>query len=647
MDPGSIRPARVSLVIGLIVFALVALAWQAGWFQSSELWVYDRFLNARSDPKATDPRFVFIAQTEQDIAALDFPLRDSVLSQLLEKVESGGAAVIGLDLYRDLPEPRAGTELPLLNKTLLAHDNITTIFRLGDPEKPFLIPPPACLQGAPDRFGFNDFPYDYKSVRRAFLYARIGKTTYNSFAWSLALEYLANQGIQASSENHRIRLGKTVIDRFQGDDGGYMGAASGGYQFLIDFRGPRDFVGMSVHEALGLKDPGIFHDKIVLIGSKGESLNDEYETPVSNGMTPGTVIHAQIINQLLRAALDGDRPTETASTVFRWFSLLFWCAAGIIAGFFVRSHLLFALTIVAGSALILGLAWWMFLAGYWTLTVAPLAGFFLTSIFVKGYAASHQEEEKAAVMKLFAQRVSPEVAQEIWSQRALFLQGGRPAAKNLTISALFTDLKNYSTISEKMSPTELIAWVNECTSALAQHVRRNGGTVNTYMGDGMMAVFGFPVPRSTEEEMKRDATNAVRCALSMAEEIKTMNARWKTEGKPLAGLRIGIFTGQAMSGMIGTEDHLEYSVIGDTVNTASRLESVDKEGEWTGNTGECRILIGELTHRYIDGIFPSRYVGEINLKGKQETTKVYKVLDHEDITTETKTTHHENAARPA
>ena len=106
-----------------------------------------------------------------------------------------------------------------------------------------------------------------------------------------------------------------------------------------------------------------------------------------------------------------------------------------------------------------------------------------------------------------------------------------------------------------------------------------------------------------------------------------MNARWRAEGKPLAGLRVGIYTGEAMAGVLGSDDHLAYSVIGDTVNTASRLESVDKEGVMTSANAECRILIGALTYRFIKDRFPARHVGTVNLKGKAETTEVYNVLD--------------------
>ncbi|HEX4140866.1 MAG TPA: adenylate/guanylate cyclase domain-containing protein [Candidatus Methylacidiphilales bacterium] len=644
MDFGSARPVRFSLLIALVVFVAVGVAWQRGWLQSSEWWIYDHFVVTRSDPNATDPRIILVMQTEHDIDALDFPLRDSELARLLDKIESGGPVVVGLDLYRDLPEPRDKSELPLLEKAL-APQNIVAIFISGD-KKPFKIPPPASLVADRTRYGLNNFITDGKTVRRGFMSVKLadGKT-YNSFPALVGGEYLAAKGVPLGMEGKQIRLGKTVLSRFHGNDGGYVGANDIGYQFLLDFRGPTKFTTLSVSEALALQDTSMFHDKIVMIGSGAQSGNDIDDTPL-DPFEAGVLIHAQIINQLLRTAIDGERPTVTASAAFRWFSLAFWCLLGAGVGIFLRSHFVFAAAVLTGSAAIVLTGWWLFLAGYWTLIAAPLAGFLATAIFVKGYAAAHEAEQRSALMKLFSQRLSPEVAQEVWTHRETFLRGARPPAQRLIVTALFTDLKNYSTISEKMTPAELIAWVNQCIGTLAQHVGKNGGFVSTYMGDGMMAVFGVPASLQSEEKFKRDAISAVRCAMNMAAEIKAMNAAWKKDGKPQAGLRVGIYTGEAMTGYIGSDDHLEYSIIGDTINTASRLESVDKEGEWTG-VSESRILIGELTHHYTSQIFREQFVGKIQLKGKTETTNVYKVLDSSDAPAENSTVFHENTPRSA
>jgi adenylate cyclase len=634
IDSAILRPARTAFLIGLGVFVLGGILWRCGSFQEGELWVYDHFVELHSNPNATDPRIVLVELTEKDIDKIDYPLRDSVLSEVLEKIEVGAPSTVGLDLYRDLPEPRNGSERDSLNKTLLKYPNIVGIFLFGSKADPFSVPPPPVLRDDPSRYGFNNF-LDVKVIRRGFLlwplHPAKNESPYYSFPFILAQLYLGNLNVPMSQEDAGIRLGKAVIPELQSNDGGYVNDPFEGYAFMQDFRGPQKFDTLSISDVLALKDPSVFKDKIVLIGIDAGSSNDTFATPIfsqrASEKVPGVLIHAQIVNQLLRAAIDGDKPTSSFRPWFSWLWMALGCAAGIVAGLYIRSHILFAFAVATGIALIVIAAWLCFLAGYWILVFGPVVVFLASSMLVKAYAATYEEEQRQNLMKLFSQHVSPEIAEEIWTQRETFLQGGRPAAQKLIVTVLFTDLKNYSTISEKMTPAELIAWVNQCQSALAQHVGKNGGIVNCYMGDGMMAVFGVPVPRKTEAEMRRDAINAVTCALGMGQEIRQMNARWRTEGKPLAGLRVGIYTGEAMAGMLGSDDHLAYSVIGDTVNTASRLESVDKDGVLIGAIDACRILVGSLTYQYISGQYSAQHVGSVNLKGKAATTEVYKVLD--------------------
>jgi adenylate cyclase len=606
IDSGTLRAARTSFLIGLGVFVLTCIVWRMGYFEAPELWVYDHFVQWRANPKAEDPRIMLVLLNEKDIEKLDYPLKDSVLSAVLEKIESGGPSAVGLDFYRDLPEPRDGSQSAVLNQTLLRYPNIISIFSFGTEADPFAIKPPAVLIADSTRYGFHDFP-EAHIIRRAYF-------------------YLAWQGIGPTADGNSIRIGKTTIPPLQSNDGGYVNDPTGGYAFMQDFRGPAKFASMSISDVLALGNSSIFKNKIVLVGIAADSSNDVFNTPTTE-LEPGVAIHAQIVNQLLRAALNGDRPTSSLSQGFSWFWMFLWCVVGAVVGLGVRSHILFALSIALCLGLIVLSGWLFFLDGYWILVFGPATVFLATAMLVKAYAATNEERQRATLMKLFSQHVPTQIAEEIWSHREIFLQGRRPPAQKQVVTALFTDLQNYSTISEKMTPNELIAWVNECQSALAQHVDKNGGTVNTYMGDGMMAVFGVPKARTTETEMAADAVNAVNCALSMAAEIKQKNARWKAEGKPLAGLRVGIFTGEAMSGYLGSDDHLEYSVIGDTVNTASRLESFDKDATLTGAIGDCRILIGSLTYQYVKDRFPARPVGRLSLKGKKDSTEVYKVLD--------------------
>ena len=650
--PGILRPARVAFLIGLAVFVLGGILWRTGWFQEPELWFYDQFVSLHAQPDSTDSQIILVLLKESDIRVLNYPLRDGKYSEVLEKIESGAPSVIGSDFYRDLPEPREPgdlSELPQLNKTLLKYTNIVSIFLSDSVENPVAIAPPKAIADDPSRFAFNNFP-DTKVIRRAFLLWPYGNnfkgTPYMSFALLMAQYYFAEHNIDIAQDGDKLRLGKTVIPMLGPDDGGFMHNPTGGYAFLQDCRGPWKFETYSISDVLAMKDTSVFKGKIVIMGIDASSSNDKFTTPISvleSPMDPkeklandttykvsGVLVHAQITDQLLRIATKGEKPTAWFPQSYMWCWLALWCVIGVLVGFFTKSHHIFALTVVLCLALIVVIGGTFFVHGYWILVFAPAAVFVATAMLVKGYAVTVGEEEKKKLKQLFSQRVNPEVAEYIYSHSDTFLEGGRPAATKLLVTALFTDLKNYSTISEGMTPTELIAWVNDTQAALTKHVRKNNGMVLCFMGDGMMATYGAPVPRTTEEERAADAVNAVRSALAMGDEIRRMNTEWKAAGKPLAGLRIGIFTGEAVGGDIGTHEYVEYSVIGDTINTASRLESVDKEGTMTKAGAEVRILIGARTNKYISNHFPTRRVGELELKGKTEKTVIYKVLDSED-----------------
>jgi adenylate cyclase len=151
--------------------------------------------------------------------------------------------------------------------------------------------------------------------------------------------------------------------------------------------------------------------------------------------------------------------------------------------------------------------------------------------------------------------------------------------------------------------------------------------ISQYSGDAIVVLFGVPVPRHTEAEIARDAVNAVRCALAMSRRLLDLNQRWKTEGRPTVGMRAGILTGPAVAGTLGSTDRFEYVVLGDTLNTASRLESFDKEVHPPDPLVQpCRILIGGSTLEHVADVFETEWVAEARLKGKQQLVAIYRVL---------------------
>src|SRR2546428_3479628 len=160
--------------------------------------------------------------------------------------------------------------------------------------------------------------------------------------------------------------------------------------------------------------------------------------------------------------------------------------------------------------------------------------------------------------------------------------------------------------------------------AMVQQVLDRGGVVNKYIGDAIMAIFGVPVPRATDAEVERDATAAVECALDMAAMLRDLNTRWRARGRPAAAMRVGIFTGPVVAGSIGSARRLEYTVIGDTVNTASRLESFHKEFLAPDPAvNPCRILIGEPTRAHLGERLETEWAGEVSLQSKERQLSVY------------------------
>jgi adenylate cyclase len=219
------------------------------------------------------------------------------------------------------------------------------------------------------------------------------------------------------------------------------------------------------------------------------------------------------------------------------------------------------------------------------------------------------------------------VAETIWEQRDQFWDGGRPRAQRLTATVLFTDLKGFTTMSEKMDPDVLIEWLNDYMETMAGLVMVHGGVIDDYAGDGFKADFGVPLPRASENEMRQDAVNAVECALAMEQRLKQLNAVWERQSSPTTQMRIGICTGPVVAGSLGSSERLKYTTVGDTVNTASRLESfVAGSADDRSGDGLCRILISETTLRYLENGFDAEKLGDFKLKGKAEKVPIYRLL---------------------
>ncbi|MBZ0158169.1 MAG: adenylate/guanylate cyclase domain-containing protein [Alphaproteobacteria bacterium] len=632
-------PLLASTMTGLLVCLCVIGVRSTGVFEFFELAAYDLCLASRahSVPSVSPgSRIVLVTVTEDDIQRLgQWPLSDAVLSSLLQTLEGYRPRVIGLDIYRDIPVP-PGTGR--LSGIFARPHSIVSIRKMGDSGSASIAPP--FMVKGDTRVGFNDVIIDNGGiVRRGLLFADDGKTVSYSFPLLLALFYLEKEGVVPRSDAEGqgyFHLGKTIFPPFEANDGGYVGADARGYQFLLDYRDAGDpFPAYTLTQVMGGGVPAdVFRDRIVMIGVTAESLKDFFHTPFSRRedterkRMSGVELHARSVSQLLRAALEGDEPLRPIREPAEWVWILFWSLAGSLLILRGRSFRKLLLLGVLSLTLLVLVTYSAFILGWWVPVVPPAVSWALSGAFGTAHAAYRERTQRTLLMQLFSRHVSPDVAEALWEQREHFMDGGRPRPQRLTVTVLFTDLKGFTSVSEMMDPQALMEWLNEYMETMARTVGEQGGVVNKYIGDAVMALFGVPLARNSEEEIRGDAVHAVRCALAMAERLKELNAQWQERNLPVAEMRIGIQTGPLVAGSLGSTQRMEYTVIGDTVNIASRLERYGKEMPESGTlspTGPCRILIGGETRTLIGDEFLTEKVGEVVLKGKKRTVTIYAV----------------------
>lgn len=635
-------PFRCLLIV-LLVFVFSLFVVQRGWLQFLEFWVYDKMVLRQPKAASSEP-IVLVEMTEKDIQnpELDYPIYDNKLADLLNILAADGPAAIGLDIWRDMPVPKSGVYLNQLNEALLSHSNIVAIYTLDG------IKPPAILQSRPDQLGFNDnFVVDTlgdKRARRTLLYdSGPAGESYDSVAFRLALIYLQQRGIQPASVSdnpNAMQLGKGRIRPLEPNDGVYVRAAIGGHgggtngscQILMDFKCPDKFTRFTVSDALAGKiSRGSLKDKIVLIGMNTPSVQDNVPTPLRFNHR-GVEVQGMVVHQILRVALEGTKPLRFWNDWVEAGWALLWCLLGGAIGYWIRSPVRFTLLLAAGIGALVAMGLALFSAGWWIPIVWPAMTCLPAAALLTSYISYEERRQRGVLMQMFSREVSPDIAQALWEQRDHFLEGNRPHPQKLTATVLFTDLKGFSTTSEMLDPEHLISWLNEYMSAMAQVVMANHGVVEKYIGDSVMALFGAPLARKSQEEIEQDARNAVRCALAMGKEMERLNAEWKGRGLPACTMRVGIHTGQLVAGSLGSAERQEYTVIGDSVNTASRLESFDKEGEtMIIPRGNCRILVSEATKSLLGEEFRTLLIGEMNLKGKGQTVRIFCVLTKPEL----------------
>ncbi|HEY9881731.1 MAG TPA: adenylate/guanylate cyclase domain-containing protein [Leptolyngbyaceae cyanobacterium] len=615
---------RTTGVPGLTVLGLVMLLRSLGLFQGLECRALDAFLRWRP-AEAIDERVLIVGIDDKDLQRLDtYPISDRDLAKLLQTLEQYQPRAIGVDIFRDLPVPPGDGEL----KAVLANSpNIIGIEKVLDNP----VPPPPTLPA--ERVGFVNFPLDRDGfVRRVLLGTSDTKGGYHfSLALRLAERFLAKDGITLENgiqDSQAMRFGQTELTRFQPNSGSYVRADAGGNQILLNVRsGPRPFQQVSLRQVMtGQVEAEWIRDRIVIVGYTAFSAKDTVNSAAIASENPGLVygveIHAHVVSQILSAVLDGRPLLQVWPDLLEYLWIGLWGLAGGSLVYLARSQ--WAALLGGGSlvVLLLGTSFGLLLNHTWVPIVTPLIAFIGVRTATLTSRQFQIQQQQQMTMRLLGQQTSPEIATALWEGRHHLTESGRIPGQSLTATILFSDIRGFTTLSEQHSPHQVMTWLNDYFTVMTDEVQRHHGVVNKFLGDGLMAVFGVPIPRLQDEEIAQDAQRAVTCALAMGQRLAEINRTGQAQGMPPLQIRIGIFTGPVMVGSLGGKHRLEYGVVGDSVNTAARLESWAKEDQ----PDHCRVLIAQETLNYLDNQFEVQSWGEAALKGKQHAIAIYRVL---------------------
>jgi adenylate cyclase len=263
---------------------------------------------------------------------------------------------------------------------------------------------------------------------------------------------------------------------------------------------------------------------------------------------------------------------------------------------------------VAGSAGLTGLLSMVFARGLWLSLTEPLIAVALATVAGVTYQYTVEGREKRKVKRLFGRYVSRDVYEQLMEDPALAKLGGQ----RRDMSVLFSDIRGFTTVSEAGEPEAIVGQLNDYFSRMVRIVFANRGTVDKFVGDMIMALFGAPLDDPAH------ADHAVATAVEMIAELHRMNEEWAAAGRPTLDIGVGINSGDMVAGNIGSETIMSYTVIGDNVNLASRLESLNKHYQ-------SRIIISEATRERLKGQYDVRPLGSVTVKGKTKAVDIYEV----------------------
>jgi adenylate cyclase len=392
-----------------------------------------------------------------------------------------------------------------------------------------------------------------------------------------------------------IRLGRQIVpvDRYG--------------RLLVNYLGPEGLIPTYSATAVlnGSLPAGTLKDKVVLVGATAVGIYDLRVTPFS-GNFPGVEIQATIMDNMLRGNLIRTPPFGLL------FMLLVLIALAVLLGltlprFSAAWAFIFTLIVMEGYVAI---DYFLFTRqGLQLELFYPLGLIALIYLGVTMHRFLAEERERVRIRKAFESYVAPTIVQEMLKHPEQLRLGG----ERREITILFTDIRGFTTMSENLAPEALVSLLHDFLNPMSNIIINQGGTIDKYMGDAIMALFGAPLAQPDHPRL------ACRAALEMAASLAALNQEWAAQGRPPLRIGVGVNTGSVAVGNMGSDRLFDYTAIGDNVNLASRLEGLNK---YYGTN----ILISETTAQALENGFILRDVDQVRVKGKAQAAHIYELL---------------------
>jgi len=535
-----------------------------------------------------------------------FPWSREVWALLLDRLFGAGARLVIFDLLFNPPndgDPAFHAALDRYHDQVVlgANFDMENGAQAVTPNDA-LIPPPQLLD---DRVGFvNFFPDSIDGKTRA-------------VAYRVTNRQLAGLPPEPSEEVYESLSARALAKIGHGND---VPRDFRGY--MIRFTAPDAFEPRRLYEIFDRKlwhadyaNGAFFKDKIVMVGPSAQVLHDVVDTPMSP-TTSGPELHLQA----MAAALGHEFLSPTPARA----GLRLVCTAGLIAWSlvaFVRRPLVCvsALVVITGGYLGVGRLVYD-KSGLLLLTVPVLSALLLSGSFSLGFEYALERIEKLRTRRTLERYVSKNLVKEVLENPGSYystLRGVR-----VPVSILFSDLVGFTTLSEKADPEALVAQLNEYLTRMTSVVFSNGGTLDKFIGDAIMAVWG----NVRSFGVAQDAKNCARAALAMRRELRQLNEKWRDQGRMGLGMGIGINQGEVIVGNIGSQERMDPTVIGDSVNLASRLEGLTR-------IYGVDILLGPTAAELVRDEFHLRSVARVQVKGKTKPVDAFTFIGarNEDV----------------